>query len=295
MQLYQHSGRCGTWGVPAAAGAGVGAALAVGAVYAYATNWIPIIYLNFLLTIGFGIAVGAAVAWGARAGKIRNMPVTFMVVGVVGVLAVYFAWVFDPMARVNFVDRPIWDVQMLWEYMKVGYAQGFWGIGANGAPVTGWFLASVWVLEAAVIIGAVALTVRAVLGNRPFCEETNQWTTPEKGVARLSLIGDESADAKLGRLLEGDVDALGEFYRGTDADAAMLRLDLATCPDCPTCNFLTVKMVRAVVNKKGEVTKQEEPLLVNLQVATEDVEKVRSAGVDRPAEPPEAASEAAES
>jgi hypothetical protein len=285
MQVYRHSGRCGLWGVPAASVAGVAAALVLGVVYAYGTNWIPFIYLNFLLTLGFGFAVGAAVVWGAKAGKIRNMPVATMVGGTVGVLAVYFAWVFDPMARVDVIGRPMWDVQFLWAYMKFGYANGFWAMGHNGDPVKGLMLASVWAGEATMIIGAAALTVRGLLGTQPFCEETNQWTTTAKNVARLSLVGDENVEAKLQRLLEGDVDALGEFYRAGEGDPAVLQLDLATCRDCPTCNYLTIRSVRSVVNKKGEVSKQEQELLVNLQVAPEDVAKIHAAGVDRPVEP----------
>ncbi len=288
MQFYEHSGRSGTWGVPVAAGAGSVAALVLGAAYSYGTNWIPFIYLSFLLTIGFGIAVGAAVAWGARTGKIRNMAVATMVGSVVGVLAVYFAWAFDPMARVEVVDRPIWDLPTLWAYMKLGYEEGFWSIGQHGGVVKGMFVAGVWVVEAAVIVGTVVICVRRLLGTRPFCEETNQWTTAEKGVALLSLAGDEHVDAKLSRLMEGEVDALGEFYRGTADEPAVLRLDLATCPDCPTCNYLTVTLVRLVQKKKNEVAKQEQVLLLNLQVAPEDVAQVRSAGVDRPVEPPAA-------
>ncbi len=285
MQFYRHSGRCGMWGVPVAAGVGVVTALVLGAVYAYGTNWIPFIYLNALLTVGFGLAVGAAVAWGARAGKIRSMPIAVMVGGVVGVLAIYFAWVFDPMARVEIVDQPIWDLQTLWAYMKLGYDEGFWSIGQHGGEVKGVFLAGVWAVEAVIIIGVAALTVRGLLGTRPFCETCNRWTTVEKGVALLSLTGDEGVDAKLNRLMEGDLGALSEFYQGAESEPAVLRLDLATCADCPTCNYVTATLVRLVEKKKGEVSKQEQALLQNLELAPEDVEKVRSAGVPRPLEP----------
>ena len=270
------------------AAAGVAAALVLGAVYAYGTNWIPFIYLNFLLTIGFGLAVAAAVEWGARVGKMRNTAVATMVAAVVGLIAVYFAWVFDPMARVDIVDRPIWDLQVLWQYMKLGFQNGFWGIGENGPPVTGWMLVGVWATEAIVIVTVVVLVVRRMLGNRPFCEETNQWTKSEKGVALLSLVGDVDIDAKLSRLVQGELDALSEFYRGAAAEPATLRLDLATCPGCPTCNFLTAKLVRLVENKRGKTTPQEQTLWQNLQIAPEDVAKVRSAGVERPAAPPPA-------
>ena len=285
MQFYEHSGRCGTWGVPAATGVGVVTALVLGAVYAYGTNWIPFIYLNALLTVGFGLAVGAAVAWGARVGKIRSMPIAVMVGGVVGALALYFAWVFDPMARVEVVNQPIWDLQTLWAYMKLGYDEGFWSVGQHGDEVKGILLAGVWGVEAAIIVGVAAMTVRGLLGTRPFCEACNRWATVEKGVALLSLIGDEGVEAKLNRFMEGDLDSLGQFYVGAEHEPAVLRLDLATCANCPTCNYVTATLVRLVEKKKGEVSKQEQKLLQNLELAPEDVEKVRSAGMPRPVEP----------
>jgi hypothetical protein len=41
-------------------------------------------------------------------------------------------------------------------------------------------------------------------------------------------------------------------------------------------------MIQTVVNKKGEATKQESKLLVNLRIRPEDLEAVRTAGIDRP-------------
>jgi hypothetical protein len=269
-------------GVPIAAATGIVAGAIFGLAYVYVLNWIPFIYVSFLATLGFGFAVGAAVAWGARIGKIRNMAVSLALGGLVGLVAVYFAWVFDPMARIEDVQLPFWQLEQIWIYMKLGYAVGFWGIGQNGGPVTGPFLAGVWIVEAAIIVGICVVAVHSLLGERPFCEETGQWTKSEANVARLSLSEDEGVEEKLKRLLAGDLSSLADFYRTGDDDPAVLQFDLATCPDCPTCNFLTVKMIQTVVNKKGEATKQESKLLVNLRIRPEDLEAVRTAGIDRP-------------
>lgn len=275
---------------------GICVALLLGWVYAYTLNWIPLIYASVLATILYGLAVGAAVAFGAKQGKMRNPLIATMVGGLVGLLAVYFAWVYDPMARFGEFEHPIWDLETLWAYLQLGYQQGFWSIGDNGAPVTGVFLAAVWVAEAAIIIICSAIVVRAWLGDLPFCEETAQWMTREKKVALLSLTDDDQAEAKLKRLLEGDLTVLGQLYRATGDEPARLQLDLATCPECPTCRFLTVKLVQSVVNKKGEVSTQESNLLVNLLITEEEEASVRSAGIDRPMEAPPTAegAEAAE-
>ena len=282
MEFYEHSGRCGPVGVPFAAAAGVLAGAVVGLVYVHVLAWIPFIYVSFLATAGFGFAVGAAVAWGARMGKIRNMAVSTALGALIGLTAIYFAWAFDAMARFNEVDQPLWSVAQITEYAKLGYENGFWGIGQNGGPVTGPFLAAVWLIEAAMIVGLSVIAVRIFLGERPFCEETGQWTKSQANAARLSLVDDDLVEGKLKRLLEGDLGSLPEFYRANPGDAVILQLDLATCDDCPQCNYLTIKSVQAVVNKKGEVTNQETKLLTNLRITPEQVEIVRTAGVDRP-------------
>ena len=58
--VYKHSGRSGALGVPLALVAGLAAACLLGAGYAFAVNWIPFIYINFFVTLGFGFAVGFA-------------------------------------------------------------------------------------------------------------------------------------------------------------------------------------------------------------------------------------------
>jgi hypothetical protein len=272
--------------VPLAALWGICVALLLGRVYAYALNWIPLIYASVLATALYGMAVGLAVAFGAKQGKMRNPAVATMVGGLVGLLAVYFAWVYDPMARLGIVEGGIWDLETLWEYVKVGYEKGFWSIGDNGPPVTGVFVAAVWIAEAAIIVVCSALMVRVWLGDLPFCEETAQWMTREKKVAQLSLSGDDQAEAKLERLLNGDLTVLGQLVRATGEEPARLQLDLATCPECPTCRFLTVKLIQSVANKKGEVSTQESNLLVNLLITEEEEAAVRSAGIERPVEAP---------
>ena len=54
------------------AGVGLIAGVAGGLIYAYGVVYIPIIYLNFILTALFGALIGAAVGLGARAGKVRS-------------------------------------------------------------------------------------------------------------------------------------------------------------------------------------------------------------------------------
>jgi hypothetical protein len=120
-----------------------------------------------------------------------------------------------------------------------------------------------------------------LLGEQPFCEETNQWTKTQKAVSRLSLENDAEVEGKVRRLMDGDVRAVNDFFC-TDPNANHLQLDLATCEECPTCKFLTVRMVEFETNNKGEIVKKETKLLVNLQITEDELAIVQKGGAIRP-------------
>lgn len=68
MLYYQRSGRMGALGLPLMLGMGIGAAALLGIPYAYAVHYCPLIYINFLITLAFGFAIGIAVNVAAHGG-----------------------------------------------------------------------------------------------------------------------------------------------------------------------------------------------------------------------------------
>ena len=60
-KYYEHSGAVGVIGPMYMVVFGGVGALVLGAVYGYAIFYIPIIYFNVLITVGFGAGVGALV------------------------------------------------------------------------------------------------------------------------------------------------------------------------------------------------------------------------------------------
>ena len=88
-------------------------------------------------------------------------------------------------------------------------------------------------------------------------------------------------EGKFQQLLDGDIRAVNEFF-STDVNANHLQLDVATCEECPTCKFLTVRMIEFETNKKGEIVKKETKLLGNLQISEEELTIVRAGGTIRP-------------
>ena len=296
MQLYKHSGRVPFAGLCWALIVGALVAVPLGVVYAFGTNYIPIVYVNFLLTLALGAAIGGAVGLGAKVGRVRNVPVASLAGAAMGLVGLYVAWATDPVARFGGDDALaqlgitwLFDPRALWVYMQIFYENGFWGM-SDGAPVSGIFLGIVWLAEAGMILFCSAKIPATILADKPFCETCNQWATIESDVQRL-VAGPEQQGA-LNRLLTGDLQALAQLERTPGDSGPYLRLDLATCGLCADTNFLSVQAVTPTVDNNGNPTTAVQPLLKHLVIREEDIELVRQAG--REPAPPSPTSEQAE-
>jgi len=171
--------------------------------YTYASWYIPIVYLNILLTIVFAFAVGFLVnKFVIEKGKVRNKTLGIVFGLIAGLVAMYFnyaiwinllfglegagpegsliqqilAWVISPIA--------------VFGTMKEINAVGTWGIKSSGS-VSGLPLTIIWIIEGLVVI---VLPIVMSLGRTgyPFCEETNTWAE-EQEISGLELIEDQAA------------------------------------------------------------------------------------------------------
>ena len=89
VETYQHSGRVGAVGIPLMVVIGGISSIVLGVVYTYILAWIPIIYVSFLATGGFGVVLGLAAGWSGRLGKVRNPMLIGAFGGMAGVLGLY--------------------------------------------------------------------------------------------------------------------------------------------------------------------------------------------------------------
>lgn len=92
LPTYRHSGKFGATALVAVPLVGVLLGWPLGLAYAYLIKWIPFVYLNILLTIGYGALLGLAVGWTLQRCRVRNLPVTLVLAVVVGVAANYLQW-----------------------------------------------------------------------------------------------------------------------------------------------------------------------------------------------------------
>lgn len=276
LKSYSHSGTVPIGGALAAIVAGGLVATIAGVIYAYAFYWIPIVYLNFLITLVFGGVIGGSVAIAARFGKIRN---NWVVAGIALVMTLWGLYVYWgayllALAGIGDVGLSAFNPLVILGFAGALFEKGSWGIG-KGEPITGWFLVLFWVAEIGTIL-VVSLTASMIHASVPFCESCDEWADQEKGVARLDATGDEPAWQQV---LGGDLPALAEFSPAHGLAPQFVRLDLARCPRCEESRFLTINKVQMVVDKNGNPTEKEEQLITNAMITPEQYAVVETCGM----------------
>ena len=277
MDTYQHSGRSGMAGVPVVALVGTLAAGVLGVAYAYVLNYLPIVQISVLATIGFGCAMGGFVGWAAKQGKIRNTAITGSLGLLIGSLALYVAWAFDPLARLGPENGFIaFAPSVIAEYIRWGLEEGFWSIGNGGDLVTGNMLAGIWIAEAAIILAGSSLIAVGFMSDHPFCEECNEWTKTEKGIRYLEIR--DAKPSTLGGIKSGDLQALDELTPSDASEHPYLRIDLNACPNCDASNYVTLQVVDMGTDGNGNPAEQESAMLTNLKVSEEETLQLRMIG-----------------
>ena len=246
-------------------------ALLGGFLYAWSVQWIPLIYINFLATLAYAAIVGGAVGVVARMGKIRsNLAVGLLTLFAmtVGIWLYWGASIWAMGGREVGINA--WRPVVLSEFVQHLFEHGSWGL-KNGAPVTGWFLVTVWIVEIGLLLGVAWATAVACV-SQPFCESCNEWTETETAVARFDANGHESVWQ---RVITDDLPALGEVPLLTEDKPKFVRLDFAKCPKCENSNFMTLQAVEITTDSKGNTKTNERKLLSHGILTAEQSQIIR--------------------
>lgn len=165
----------------------------LGLIYAYCIWYIPFIYINFFITLGFGFLVALCVNKVViRKGKVRN-PILALFIGFfAGIVALYFHWsvwidlvinagesygserIGVTVSNIEFLQvfSLIFQPSMVFEYIGMVNEFGTWGI--RGATVSGAFLWVIWAIEFVIVVG-VSSFLPYLESKKPFSESTNSW------------------------------------------------------------------------------------------------------------------------
>lgn len=262
--FYSHSGKFGPQGPILALAAGAGLAFPIGLIYSYLIMWIPLIYLNFLLTAGYGFLFGFITQKLLKFGKVRNNTLTLLTAALVGVLAWYGSWNGCAKALIG-SDAPwFFTPTQISQFISILYEKGSWGLGhGSDAAVTGIPLAIVWIIEGAAIVGLTVVVGYEALSRTPFCETHDCWLDQEKKIDKLDafMLPDQLAAFKA-----GDIAPLEKATPRVPASDRFARLTLRYSDQCHDFCTLTIQNVTITYDKKGNPKENKQAVMTNLQI-----------------------------
>lgn len=150
-------------------------------IYNMVSTFIPIIYFNVLIAIGYGFLLGYGLRFVANFGKVRN---TYLLLGIgllVALLAIFTYWkAFVAYVFADFtVSLSNYVSALLGTFLPISFwsaineinLYGTWGIGLSAEnTVNGAFLWVIWIVEM-VIIGGIPLYLLWTREIHPYSEE----------------------------------------------------------------------------------------------------------------------------
>ena len=168
----------------------------LGLIYSYAIWYIPFIYINVIITAGFGFLVGFLInLFVIGKGKVRT-PLLAIIFGVFGgLIALYFhyaVWI-DLVLNVgesygtssigitvsNIEFLQVFTLAMepavLLELISEVNAIGTWGLFGSDT-ISGVFLSIIWLIEILIVVVISTVLSRSKVSD-PFCEIDNEWFT----------------------------------------------------------------------------------------------------------------------
>lgn len=256
------------------AAAALAGALLIAPLYALAIAYIPIVYLNALLTGGTGFAIGWGVTSALRAGHFHHAGLSYaMVLGAL-VLAYWLHWIawFAVLAFRN--DMSSLDAvyllfpPALFDMIGAVYDEGTWTI--KGSVVSGIPLGITWVIEALIFFGTGLVAALGTVGAGTFCARCKAWCTP---VTERRLSFDDGASLPEALNQRQDWSALLRPAPADD-DAMWYSVVIEQCPSCRETGTLTLHSTLVSHDAKGNREEKATLLVDRVYIASADVARL---------------------
>ncbi|GAA4045373.1 hypothetical protein GCM10022409_34270 [Hymenobacter glaciei] len=259
---------------------GVLASAVLAFIYIYAIWYIPFVYINVFICLGFGLVLGGILLMLARAGKLRSPAGAGLLGLLVGLAAVYLEWsvyltlllnsettgtgrsadTSTSFSKSMFVDVFTHPAAM-WEAIGKINETGTWSL--KGATASGGFLWFVWVVELLIILGGAYLLARAQ-ADEPFSELTNEWADEETLAHPVTYAHDIGQTRTA--LESGQFQALAPHVAESGV-APFARLKLHRVANDPGCQFLTLENVTPKVDDKGKASESTDSVVEHLIIS----------------------------
>lgn len=273
-QFYVHSGKIApqlVLGVPILFIISVALAFA----YAYSIVYIPFIYVKFLLTLGFAVAIGFSTAIVLQFFKTRNTIFALCFGLLSGIFALYAAWVAFEYVFLNEMHEEsikllrLADPRVTWRGLC--YIAETSQYSLSGITISGAGLWSLWAIEACIILGACGYLAHSFIKNSVFCEACKGWTNDHKNKLTFEYINESELKQKLNIQ---DLSFLDNILQVKQTTESFYRIDCAVCCTCDNLYTLSLLRVTRKWDKEGKETDKEKSILKNLFICKETFEKL---------------------
>jgi hypothetical protein len=194
--------------------AGMTGAVALAFVYQYLLEWIPLIYINFLVTLGLGLVLGSLGVVVVKSGSIRNALVAALFGILFAAAAIsakyyfqYTSWISTITTAVmqeNRIDSDQYDEVRkevaarfdFAEHIKYRTEEGF-DVGRpgrkGGMPIKGVLVFVVWLIEL-VAVGWFAVSLPMAAAGQPYSEKLASWANEEELIMTLPVTDPEMVE-----------------------------------------------------------------------------------------------------
>ena len=290
LAVYKHSGRLG--GAPIVVPlVGIVASFVLAFVYAYADVYIPIAgWISFILTAGFAVGVGLSVSAAARMAKCRSEGFLHLAGFLIGLLALYFAWVaFLFVLRQRYapahLQLGLFDILLNPAYVwqdACGIAETGW-YSMRGSEVKGVVLWVFWSIEALVVVIGVSALASSGITSLVFCERCNRWCNATKDFMRLLIPQDEDL---LTRFSSGQIEAMSELPVAHCTMTPYLRVDLDRCASCQDTATWRASLISHERTKEGKLEEKSQDIVAPQLLTADSLGQLEQFAAREPIEAP---------
>lgn len=252
-------------------------------IYTYLIWYIPFIYINLFITIGFSFLIGMAISrFTIKTGKVRNSTIAIIFGLFGGLLALYFSWAIwvdlvinagesyggsrigITASNIKFLQvfELAFDPETLVGLISKINEVGTWGL--RSTTVSGTFLTIIWVIEILIVI-VISTLVAYNASKIPFCEIDNKWFE-EKILPAFSFI--KNPKEMTTNLENSNQNSFDELERISDVEMESHSIFTLYSSEKGK-NFLVIENRQAKTNDKDEIEFDDDEFIQYISISSE--------------------------
>lgn len=241
---------------------------------AFLLSWIPFIFLDLFIVIGFAAGIAYATKFTLQLSKCRNTTIGMgvgLLAGLAGiVLGHYWTFALTTMS----VPGPVSFAEYLEFRTTIGWNVGK---GGSGIPITGVFVYIVWLIEAAIILigGWVGGSMGAMT---PFCETCNIWATTKSNQFHIPGLSPESI-ARLKAAPDVETLLMPPLAEVMPSTSEVI-YTVQNCPACEKTAFVSLRHKYVVAVNKKKTEEKTADLLTHVALQPEHIEAMQQLRAD---------------